>query len=357
MEAIIPDTGAASAPARHPTVSVSVLLPNYNHAEHIGQALSALAAQTRPADEIIVVDDDSTDGSLAVIEPFLAQLPQLRLIRNSANLGVAGSINRALAEARSTYVVCSAADDWLRPGFIERMVKTVERFPGLPLYISQCVRFYTESGQLREFGPDSELGCWYVGTEPQLVSPLRFRQLLDRQFVWLPLTGALLDRDAFRQIGGLDPALRWHSDWFVAYSLALRSGFAVLPEPHAVFRVSSDSYSGNGMRDPLQQRAVCVAIYEKLLQPEHRETLRLLRRHPSAFSPLMRNLLLGLARRPRDWPFLVALLRWWSFEVLHGRRPGMLRDVVDRWRSTKARYDFGVGEDGGRSAGQATPER
>jgi hypothetical protein len=71
----------------------------------------------------------------------------------------------------------------------------------------------------------------------------------------------------------------------------------------------------------------------------------------------MRNLLIGLARRPRDWPFLGALLRWWGREVLHGRRPGVLRDWVDRWRSTEVRYDFGVGEDGSHAAGQAAPER
>lgn len=333
METVGPGYGAGGAMQQQREISVSILLPNYNHSAHIRQALSALVEQTRQADEIIVVDDASTDDSVAVIEQFYPRLPQLRLVRNPINLGATQSINRALSEARSSYVVCSAADDWLRPYFIERMVQLVEKFPGLPLYVSQCVRYYADSGSLREFGPESELGCWYTGVEPELISPARFCELLDRQFVWLTLTGALLDRAALQRIGGFAPSLKWHSDWFVAYTLALRSGFAVLPEPHAVFRVSSGSYSSIGMRDPHQQRAVCLAIYEKLLGAENRDVLRLLRRHPSAFSPLMRNMLLGLARRPRDWPFLASLLRWWCVEVLHGRRPGPVRDFLHRRRS------------------------
>src|SRR5215469_12498237 len=156
MNLAVPDSSGADAERARRAISVSVLLPNYNHADHIGRALSALAEQSRPADEIIVIDDASTDHSIEVIESFRTRLPQIRLIRNPSNVGVAASNNRALSEARSDYVVCTAADDWMRPRFIERMLTVVQRFPGLPLYISQCVRYFTDTGELREFGPESE---------------------------------------------------------------------------------------------------------------------------------------------------------------------------------------------------------
>ena len=54
------------------TPSLSVVLPNYNHAKLIGRALAALLAQEHAADEIIVVDDGSTDDSVAVIERIAA---------------------------------------------------------------------------------------------------------------------------------------------------------------------------------------------------------------------------------------------------------------------------------------------
>ena len=109
--------------------TVSVLLPNYNHARFIGTALDALAAQTRAPHEIVVIDDASTDDSVAVIESFGEKLPQLRLLRNPRNLGVSGAVNRGLAEARSTHVVSSAADDWLEPDFIAQMSAAVAAHP------------------------------------------------------------------------------------------------------------------------------------------------------------------------------------------------------------------------------------
>src|SRR5215475_5672750 len=93
----------ATAVKAYPTVSV--LLPSYNHARYIGAALAALAGQTRLPEEILVIEDASTDDSLAVIESFQDELPQLRVLRNSRNLGVNDTINRGLLEARGSHVV------------------------------------------------------------------------------------------------------------------------------------------------------------------------------------------------------------------------------------------------------------
>ena len=120
--------------------TVSVLLPNYNHARFIGTALQALAAQTRAADEIFVVDDASTDDSIDVIEGFRDQLPQLRLLRNSRNMGVNASINRALYEARCSHVICTGADDWIEPNFIARMAAIAAQHPQARLCVSDYVQ-------------------------------------------------------------------------------------------------------------------------------------------------------------------------------------------------------------------------
>src|SRR5579862_8414163 len=139
MQETAPPRHAASAMA---SPTVSVLLPNYNHARFIGTALSALAAQTRPPDEILVIEDASTDDSLAVIESFLDELPQLRILRNPRNLGVNGAINRGLLEAKGSHVVCSAADDWLEPDFVARMSEMVAAYPQGRICVSNYVQYY-----------------------------------------------------------------------------------------------------------------------------------------------------------------------------------------------------------------------
>jgi glycosyltransferase involved in cell wall biosynthesis len=68
--------------------TLSVVLPNYNHAKLIGRALEALLAQGRAADEIIVIDDGSTDDSVSVIDRFAAGAPSIRVLQNANNTGV-----------------------------------------------------------------------------------------------------------------------------------------------------------------------------------------------------------------------------------------------------------------------------
>ena len=89
----------------------SVVMPNFNHARYLEAALQAHLAQSVPPLEIIVVDDASTDESVAIVERLATEHSRLRLIRLARNGGVNAAINRGLREARGDYVSVSAADD------------------------------------------------------------------------------------------------------------------------------------------------------------------------------------------------------------------------------------------------------
>lgn len=311
--------------------TVSVLLPSYNHAHYIGVALAALAGQTRAPDEILVIEDASTDDSLAVIESFQDELPQLRILRNPHNIGVNGAINRGLLEASSSHVVCSAADDWLEPEFIERMTEAAAAHPAGKVCASSYVQYFETERRRVHHGRDSELGPWYAADGPEYICPDEFRRLLTRGFVWLPLNASLVERAALLEINGYDPRLRWHADWFATYTLAFRHGFTVVPEPLSVFRMASEGYSSTGMRDGKLQRQVCTAIYDKLKEPEFADIREALRTHPVAMTTFFRQMAQVLALRPREWGYLGSLTRWWLNEVAHGRRPRVLREVSEKF--------------------------
>src|SRR5262244_1882053 len=89
--------------------TLSVVLPNYNHAHLLPRAIAALLAQERPPDEIIVVDDGSTDDSRAVIAQMAARAPAIRVLLNDKNLGVVRTQNRALEAASGRYIYLAAA--------------------------------------------------------------------------------------------------------------------------------------------------------------------------------------------------------------------------------------------------------
>src|SRR5262245_48750449 len=108
---------------------VAVVMANFNHARYLPESLAGIAAQTRPADEVVIVDDGSTDASVAIIERFAADRPSVRFIRNPRNLGVQESVSRALQAVSADYLVWTAADDRLLPGFLERSMAALERHP------------------------------------------------------------------------------------------------------------------------------------------------------------------------------------------------------------------------------------
>ena len=90
---------------------LSVVIPNFNHGAYLRASLEAVLAQTCTANEIIVIDDASTDHSLAIVSSFLHRHPNLRLVQNPRNLGCVRSLNRGLGLARGSTVYFGAADD------------------------------------------------------------------------------------------------------------------------------------------------------------------------------------------------------------------------------------------------------
>ena len=66
-------------------LDVKDFLTNYNHARYLPQSLGALLAQSRPADELIVIDDASTDNSIEVIQDLVSQAPYVTFLRNEVS--------------------------------------------------------------------------------------------------------------------------------------------------------------------------------------------------------------------------------------------------------------------------------
>ena len=121
------------------TLRLSVVLPNYNHATLLPRALSALAAQARPADEIVLIDDASTDDSLAVVESFAPRLPGLRVVRLERNGGAAAAIARGLAEVTGDLVYLGAADDAACPALFARTAAALQANPEAALAAGEPV--------------------------------------------------------------------------------------------------------------------------------------------------------------------------------------------------------------------------
>lgn len=94
--------------------AVSVVLPAFNGVRWLRPQLDSILAELAPDDELVVIDDASTDDTLALLRSYTD--PRLRLVHNPANRGVRGSVERGLAACRGRCVFLADQDDIWLPG-------------------------------------------------------------------------------------------------------------------------------------------------------------------------------------------------------------------------------------------------
>jgi len=106
---------------------LSVVVPAYNAADTLGCCLDSLLAQEEKAIEVLVVDDGSTDGTLALAESYAARDVRVRVFGFAHNRGVSEARNHALEQARGAYIGFCDADDWVATGMYDALLRTAEK--------------------------------------------------------------------------------------------------------------------------------------------------------------------------------------------------------------------------------------
>lgn len=101
--------------------TVACIMPVYNYAHYLDEALQSVFSQTRIPDEVIVVDDCSTDNPKEICDKY-----PVKYIRHEVNKGLAGARNTGIREAKSTYVFSFDADDIMRPEAVEKHLELAE---------------------------------------------------------------------------------------------------------------------------------------------------------------------------------------------------------------------------------------
>ncbi|MDP2826953.1 MAG: glycosyltransferase [Sulfuritalea sp.] len=104
---------------------LSLVVPVYNVAPYLPQCLESLCALTPPADEIIVVDDGSTDDCPRILAGFALRLPQMRVIRQE-NGGLSAARNTGLDAARGKYLAFVDSDDFVEPDAYAEALRLAE---------------------------------------------------------------------------------------------------------------------------------------------------------------------------------------------------------------------------------------
>lgn len=206
---------------------IAIVIPAYNVAPWIGDAVASVLAQFHPAWTLTVVDDGSTDGTAGVAARFPD--PRIRLIRQP-NAGVAAARNCGLAQADADALLFLDADDWLAPDALSRLARTLEAAPGA---VAAFARFRAVpadslpgSGSPRSYDlPASRSG----GATDRPDAGRDLLPLLLERNLFANGGHVLIRRAAVERAGGFLSGISYGEDWEYWVRLALLGPFVAVP--------------------------------------------------------------------------------------------------------------------------------
>jgi glycosyltransferase involved in cell wall biosynthesis len=197
-------------PSRNIQPLVSVVVPSYNHAAYIEQALDSVFAQTYPSLELIIIDDGSTDGSPEIIRKKLQDCPFPHRFISRENRGAHATLNEAIQLARGAFVNPLNSDDLFEPTRIADMVEAVAGH-GFEWGFAGC-DYIDGSGRYLTAQANRQVRTW-AGIEDMVHAADTVGAALLSEFNPTISTGNLFfARDLFERVSGFR-ALRSNHDW------------------------------------------------------------------------------------------------------------------------------------------------
>ena len=261
------------APPR--ALRISAVIPCFNAATYLGEALSSIARQSRPVHEVLVVDDGSSDGSAEVAERCGATV-----IRLSSNRGHGFARNVGWRAAAGDAIAWLDADDSWRPNHVEVVAGLLERYPE-----AACA-----SGTLQRFGLDDEV---VTG----LIPPGEPSELLARpsRAGCTPARARIMRRSALEAIGGYDEQQRIAVDFDLWLRLARHHRFVATSEITANWRWHEAQLTATPLAQILAVRRYRLRFL-RTLRAQGEATLA------GELEPLARPRGLHISRASSPWP-------------------------------------------------------
>lgn len=224
---------------------VCVVVPVYNYAHYVEASLRSVLDQEGVDVSLIVLDDKSTDESLAVVTRMAADDPRIRVVANEQNMGHVPTVNRGMALVDAEYVVKLDSDDLLTPGSLARSAALLDTYPAAGFVYGFPLSFSTPQPPVAR----TRVRSWTVWPGRQWIE-LGCRGGPNR--IWQP--EAMMRTSVLRQAGEYRESLPYSSDFEMWFRLAAIADVGRVNGPHqGCYRQHgasmSHTLSGGTLRD------------------------------------------------------------------------------------------------------------
>ena len=142
---------SAPSPGPGAPIRFSIIVPVYDYARHLPAMLESLSSQTRPADEVILVDDASPDPAVQEILARYGARSGVRVLRNQTNLGISATTNRGIRAATGTHLAFVDCDDLLEPEALAKVESFLAAHPQVDFVYSDRIDIDAEGHELQRW--------------------------------------------------------------------------------------------------------------------------------------------------------------------------------------------------------------
>ena len=227
--------------------TVSVIIPSYNCAPYIAQTLASVLAQPVEGLEVLLVDDGSSDNTVAIAQGL--NDPRLRVIQ-LANGGVCKARNRGIAEARGRFICLLDHDDWWLPHKLLRQLEEMARHPEAGVVFSSFQRWFPNGPGGTFPAPEGiDVNATPDDTDPDFSGWIHHQFLLD---CWMLTSTSMFRREVFERCGTFDESLPFSEDWDLWLRVAREFQFVQLRRPTTLYRMHASQ--GSGIHRPVDYR-------------------------------------------------------------------------------------------------------
>jgi glycosyltransferase involved in cell wall biosynthesis len=224
---------------------VSVVIPTYNAGHFIARCVESVLAQTYRPLEIIVVNDGSTDHTVAALAPYRSRIRYFY----QENQGQSTARNRAIAESQGELIAFVDADDMWLPEKIARQVKALARSPRASLIHTDLFFLDNATGhKVHRADKKAE----YVGN-------CAGRMFMQNK---VTISSVLVRKECLARAGMFDGTFRYVDDYEMWLRIAAFFDFGYVDEPLVIYRIHEDNIS----RSVLAMRREELAALQKILR-------------------------------------------------------------------------------------------
>lgn len=227
---------------------ISVIMPVYNTEKHLAEAIESVLNQTFKDFELIIVDDNSKDKTLAISKKYAKKDSRIKIVRNDINKNIGASLNNGIYHASADIIARMDGDDISLPTRLEKQYKLMQKNKNLAVVGCDMITIDENGKELskREYKTDSDT-------------------LKKKMFRYSPFAhpSTMYRKEVFQESGGYNPALSPTEDLDLWMKIGRKYELSNVPEYLFKYRVYEKSSSHKRLRN-LEIKVLLVRFYAVL---------------------------------------------------------------------------------------------